>query len=147
MKGAVNKDIILAVVAAAAGLMSGPTLQPIIIGSLPEISWWTIGSMILIASLALPGTLVVLSMAERYGAMALSWTAFLLLGVFFLAASTSSLALAASPAWTIPSSYLLAAWGLGVLLSVTLLKWWLARIVAKKAANAKASAATAPPEH
>ena len=147
MKGAINKDIILAAVAAAAGLMSGPTLQPLIIGSLPEIGWWTIASMILIASLALPGTLVVLSMAERYGAMALSWTVFFVLGVFFLAASASALALAASPAWTLPSSYLLLAWGLGVLLSVTLLKWWLAQIAAKKAANAKASAATAPQEH
>ncbi|WPL17180.1 hypothetical protein Thiowin_02176 [Thiorhodovibrio winogradskyi] len=136
MQGAIHRDIILGLVAAAAGLLAGQTLQPLIISSLPEIGWWTIASMLLIASLALPGTLVVLSMAERYGAMALSWTVFFVLGVFFLAASASALALAGSAAWTLPSSYLLVAWGLGILLSVTLLKWWLARIAANKAARA-----------
>lgn len=141
MKGAINKDLILAAVAVMAGLVSGPTIQPLIIANLSEIGWWALVSMVMIASLALPATLVVLSMAERYGAMTMSWTVFFALGVFFLAAGASVLALASSPSWVTPSSYLLVAWGGGILFSVTLLKLWLAQVAAKKAARA-----ATPPE-
>lgn len=145
MKGAFNKDIILALVATVAGLLAGPSLRPPVIDALPDMTWWTIASMVLISSLALPLTLMVLATAARYRAMTLSWTVFFGVGVFFLAASASALALAASPAWTQPSAYPLAAWGLGILLSLTLLKLWLARIAAKKAARAAARDAPTPP--
>jgi hypothetical protein len=139
MTGAMKRDILLGVVAATAGLLSGSLIQPAIVGSLPAIGWSTIVTMFVIAALALPGTLVLLSMGERYEAMALSWTVFFLIGVFFLSAGAGALALAASPPWAIPSSYLLLAWGAGALSSLTLLKLWLARLGAKKAARAAAS--------
>lgn len=139
MKGATKRDIVLAVLAAAAGLLSGSVIQPALVGSLPTIGWGTIVTMFIVATLALPGTLMLLSMGERYVAMALSWTVFFLIGVFFVAAGLGALALATSPPWETPSSYLLLVWGAGVLISLTMLKLWLARIQAKKSARTSAS--------
>jgi hypothetical protein len=137
-----KRDMLLAVVAAIAGLASGAWIQPSLIDSLPAIGWGTIVTMFLLAALALPGTLVVLSMGERYQAMALSWTVFFLIGIFLLAAGIAALVLAASPPWATPASYLFAAWGAGVLFSLALLKLWLARIAAKKAARTAAAGGT-----
>lgn len=142
MTDAMKRDILLGLVAAVAGLLSGSLIQPAVVGSLPAIGWGTIVTMFVIASLALPGSLVLLSMGERYGAMALSWTVFFLIGVFFLAAGAGALVLAPEPPWATPGSYLFVAWGAGVLTSLTLLKLWLARIAAKKAARAAAAEGT-----
>lgn len=132
-------NLILGIVAAIVGLVSGPSVTDAIVNRFADIGWFTIVVMFLLAALVPPATLVLLSMSERYIAMARSWSVFFFIAVFLIAAAASSLALSAGADWTSPSSYLLFAWGFGLLSILSLIKLWLLRIGAKKAARDQAA--------
>jgi hypothetical protein len=130
--------LLLTAVAVVLGLLSGPSVQPMLINRLPDIGGWTLVIMVVIAALVPPATLVLLSMGERYQAMAHSWSVLFFVALLLLSANLAALIWSAQLTWSEPASYLLLAWGSGILASLSLIKLWLLRISARKAARAAA---------